>query len=266
MVTPVADLPIGVFDSGIGGLTVLRALQAHLPRESFIYLGDTARLPYGTKSAETVRRYALNAAAHLVARGIKALVVACNTASATALDQLQSAFRPLPVIGVIEPGALAAARVARQGSVAVIATEATVRDGAYQRALLRQGVRQVFARPAPLLVTLAEEGREHGDLVRRIVADYVLDIATMSRADVLLMGCTHFPVFRAVCQELLGADAMIVDSATTTAASVASQVSPASAADGRTTYLATDGVDRFRRVGSFFLGRTIDTVELVDLV
>lgn len=260
------DLPIGVFDSGMGGLTVLAALQRAMPRETFIFLGDTARLPYGTKSADTVRRYAVRAATHLVELGIKALVVACNTASAAALPQLTAEFAPLPVFGVIEPGALAASVAAKGGSVAILATEGTVREGAYNRALLKLGVQQVYARPAPLLVTLAEEGRSDGPLARHIVADYLDGLGGCRVPTTLLLGCTHFPVFKALCAEVLGDAVEIVDSASTTAAAVAARTPACQNPDaGIHRYLATDGADRFRRVGRFFLGRPLPGVELVDL-
>lgn len=246
-------------------MTVLRALRAALPGESFIYLGDTARLPYGTKSADTVRRYALKAASHLVERGVKALVVACNTATAAALPQLVAAFAPLPVHGVVEPGAAAASAATATGVVTVLATEGTVRERAYHQALLRLGVRRVFARPAPLLVTLAEEGRCAGALVTHVVRDYLEGISGGSRFDTLLLGCTHFPVFREVCAEVLGEGVAIVDSASTTAAAVAAVTPAATSAAGRIVFLATDGRDRFRRVGSFFLGEDIPGVEIVDL-
>lgn len=260
-----ADLPIGVFDSGIGGLTVLRALRAVMPHESFIYLGDTARLPYGTKSAETVRRYAGKAASHLVARGIKSLIVACNTATASALPQLIEAFAPLPVHGVIDPGAQAASRASIERVVAVLATEGTVRERAYHRALLQRGVQRVFARPAPLLVTLAEEGRAEGDLVRHVVSDYLDGISGGLPFDTLLLGCTHFPVFRSVCADLLGSGVQIVDSAFTTAAAVATCTPACQSRRAEVRFLATDGRERFRRVGGFFLGEPINDVEIVDL-
>ncbi len=244
---------------------MLRALRAAMPRESFVYLGDTARLPYGTKSADTVRRYALRAASHLVERGIKALVVACNTATAAALPQLVEAFAPLPVHGVISPGADAASAASIGGVVAVLATEGTVRERAYHGALLHRGVHRVFARPAPLLVTLAEEGRAQGALVQHVVRDYLEGISGDQAFDTLLLGCTHFPVFRSVCAEVLGAEVAIVDSASTTASAVAA-VTPRCLGDrAHTHFLATDGGDRFRRVGSFFLGETIPEVEIVDL-
>ncbi|HEX7037454.1 MAG TPA: glutamate racemase [Pseudomonadales bacterium] len=272
------NAPIGVFDSGMGGLTVLEALRRALPGERFLYLGDTARLPYGTKSRETVQRYAVQAARILVERGVKALVIACNTASAVALDALASRYAPLPVYGVVEPGARAAAAVANGGRVLVLATESTVSGGAYQRALLGLRPRlQVLARPCPLLVTLAEEGRHDGPLVRLALTEYLrgaLPAAGRRPVDTLLLGCTHFPVFRPALAALLAEagrpDAVVVDSAETMAAALAAElaagrVPAASTAAGELTLLATDGRERFRRVGAYFLGHPVDEVELVDL-
>lgn len=269
--------PIGVFDSGMGGLTVLRALRSALPDEAFLYLGDTARLPYGTKSPATVQRYAVQAARILVERGAKALVVACNTASAVALDALQSRYAPLPVFGVVEPGAAAAA-AAGAGRVAVLATESTVRGGAYQRALLRLQPRmEVRARPCPLLVTLAEEGRHAGPLVELALEEYLRGLLAPSRAPggaTLLLGCTHFPVFEPVLERLLArcdVPVTVVDSAATTARAVAAELAAGrvpSASARRApgiTLLATDGRERFRRVGQYFLGHPVEEVELVDL-
>jgi glutamate racemase len=290
--------PIGVFDSGVGGLTVLEALRRALPGESFLYLGDTARLPYGTKSPATVQRYAVQAARILVERGVKALVVACNTASAVALEALQQRYAPLPVFGVVEPGAHAAAQAAAarvtprdrpapshgaaphagRGRVLVLATESTVSGGAYQRALLRRApVLEVLARPCPLLVTLAEEGRHDGPLVELALREYLrgmLPAARDRQVTTVLLGCTHFPVFRPALERLLGGcagpGAVVVDSAATTAEAVAAEV-----ARGRVTaaageraelrFLATDGRERFRRVGRHFLHHPVGDVELVDL-
>ncbi|HTE42564.1 MAG TPA: glutamate racemase, partial [Steroidobacteraceae bacterium] len=166
--------PIGVFDSGVGGLTVLRALQARLPNESFVYLGDTARLPYGTKSSASIERYALQAAAALVRYDIKCLVIACNTASAIALPVLRQRFAPLPVIGVVEPGADAGCRATRTGRIAVVATESTVRGGAYQAAIAaRRADVQTIARACPLFVALAEEGLVDGPIVEAIAHRYL---------------------------------------------------------------------------------------------
>ena len=246
----------------MGGLTVLRALRQALPDESFVYLGDTARLPYGTKSADTVTRYALNATARLMSIGIKSLVVACNTASATALPAIEQRFADLPITGVVSPGAIAAAaRVTDRQAVALLATEGTVSGHAYQRALLSHGVKRVYARPASLLVTLAEEGRLRDQLARSIVADYLAGLD--DRAAVVLLGCTHFPVFADLCRELTGLE--VVDSAATTARVVASENVPTSASPGTLRLLATDGAARFKRVGAHFLGEAIDTVEVIDL-
>lgn len=274
------DAPIGVFDSGVGGLTVLRALEAALPCERFIYLGDTARLPYGTKSPGTVQRYAVQAAHALVERGVKALVIACNTASAVALDALRQAYRPLPVFGVVEPGAEAACRVSRRGRIAVIATESTVRGGAYQRAILsRRPDARVLARPCPLLVTLAEEGWISGDVPERVVDAYLgAWLREDARPDCLLLGCTHFPILAPLIEHAGGRGLTLVDSAETTAAAVSIALVAAGLTSGRTAFetaaavgrrhlLATDGRERFARVGRHFLGETLtaDSVELVDL-
>jgi glutamate racemase len=269
------DHAIGVFDSGVGGLTVLRALRARLPRESFLYLGDTARLPYGTKSRDTVVRYSLQCAARLVDRDIKALVVACNTASGVALDALRERFAPLPVIGVLEPGARAAVAATRNGSIAVIATEGTVQGGAYQRAIaqLRFEVR-IVARACPLFVSLAEEGWTEGPIVESIVRRYLGDIfaAGQGRPDTLVLGCTHFPVLRAAIARVIGEAVTIVDSASTTAdvvhdLLVAKGLGTTVAGTARLSLLATDGAARFARVGSLFSGAPLaaEDVEVVDL-
>lgn len=270
-------LPIGVFDSGVGGLTVLRALRAALPDERFIYLGDTARLPYGTKSGETVTRYAEQAARVLVARGIKLLVVACNTASAVSLDHLAGVFAPLPVIGVIAPGAAAACAASRSGRIAVIATEGTVRGGAYERAI--RAVRPdaaVVSAPCQLFVALAEEGWVQGPIAEAIARRYLEPVLTGApELDCLVLGCTHFPVLREAIAAAAGPGVALVDSAETTTAVVAACLlrsglrAPAGAAAGRpgVHFLATDAPVRFARVGAVFLGEAIapEDVELVDL-
>jgi len=264
----VSGAPIGVFDSGMGGLTVLRALEAAMPGQSFVYLGDTARLPYGTKSPVTVKRYALRASRELVDRGVGALVIACNTASAVALDVLRVEYSEIPVFGVVEPGAAAACTVGDVERVAVFATESTVRGQAYQRALLsRQPQLLVRARSCQLLVALAEEGWLDGEVVEATLNGYLAGIINW-RPDVLLLGCTHFPVFRAALKRLLGDTVELVDSAETTAVEVARalKLNHANAGNsGHRTLLATDDVARFRRVGNYFLGEPIDEVELVDL-
>jgi glutamate racemase len=254
---------------------VLKALAARLPHENFLYLGDTARLPYGTKTAATVERYALQAVAELVRRGVKAVIVACNTASAAALPALRAAHPDLPVIGVIEPGAAAAVVATRSGRIAVIATEGTVRGGAYQRAItqLRPDA-QVAAVAATLFVALAEEGWTGGDVARATARRYLAPLFTDAAAtpDVLVLGCTHFPPLAGVISEVAGESVRIVDSAVTTAEALAAllascDVAAQGAGPGAVRFLVTDGEERFARVGPVFLGRGIQPadIERVDL-
>jgi glutamate racemase len=274
-----AHRPIGVFDSGIGGLTVLSALCAELPHEQFIYLGDTARLPYGTKSAATIERYALQIADLLVARGVKALIAACNTASATALPVIAERYPQMPLIGVVEPGAAAAIATSRNGRIAVIATEATVRGGAYQHAIAQRapGV-TVSAVACQLLVALAEEGWTDGVVARATAAQYLAPLFSgprLSRPDTLVLGCTHFPMLRTVIGETVGPAVEIVDSAATTARAARELLQAegllrpitAGVTASAPRLLATDGPQRFAAVGSRFLGRPIAVadVEVVDI-
>jgi glutamate racemase len=268
--------PIGVFDSGMGGLTVLRALTARLPQERFVYLGDTARLPYGTKSAETVQAYALQATRLLLDEGVKMLVIACNTASAVALHLLREAWRPMPVIGVIEPGARAGVAATRNRRIAVIATEGTVKGGAYAKAIQKlMGDADIVQQPCQVFVALAEEGWTNAPATRAAVEHYLGPLfKSESAPDTLVLGCTHFPVLAEAIRDIVGADVALVDSAETTAAAVMealagaalqSAAEPAQALVVR--FLATDSPERFARVGAVFFGRAIDeaSVELVDL-
>lgn len=267
------DRPIGVFDSGVGGLTVLNALTGVLPEENFLYLGDTARLPYGAKTADTVRRYSAQCAARLVERNVKALVVACNTASAVALDVLAGALAPLPVIGVLEPGADAAVAASASGAIAVLATEGTIRGGAYERAIRRRRpASRVTSIACPLFVALAEEGLVAGPIVSAVIERYLAPLRA-SDVDTVLLGCTHFPLLAAAIGEVLGPAYQLVDSAATTATAVAERLgrlgllrAPGSGA-ARTHFLATDGAERFARVGSLFYRRELPAgdVELVEL-
>ncbi|MBS0387673.1 MAG: glutamate racemase [Proteobacteria bacterium] len=270
------DLPIGVFDSGVGGLTVLRALCAVLPEESFIYLGDTARLPYGTKSEHTVARYALQAADELIERGIKCLVVACNTASAAALPALQQRHADLPVIGVIEPGARAACAASKSGRIAVLATESTVRGGAYSQAIARiRPEAEVTAIACALFVALAEEGWTEGPVAMAAAERYLepLRSARSHAPDTIVLGCTHFPVLKSVIAAAAGPGVRLVDSAATTAQEARALLAArglqrvAGGAAPQLRFLATDAVDRFATVGGRFLGAPIaaDEVELIDL-
>lgn len=266
------DLPIGVFDSGVGGLTVTHALRRALPHEDLLYLGDTARVPYGARSAETVRRYALRVGGHLVRRGVKALVVACNTATTWALPDLQAALAPrgVPVIGVIQPGAAAAAACSR-GSVGVIATEGTVRSGAYRRALLALRPDLVVHEQAcPLFVALAEEGWTDGDVAALVADRYLAPLRSADRApDTLILGCTHYPLLAGVIQQALPG-VTLVDSATATASAVVERLAQAGLSrdpthEGRSRYLVTDHLERFVTVGERFLGAPPVPAEVVDL-
>ena len=277
------DAPIGVFDSGVGGLTVLRALAERLPAERFLYLGDTARLPYGTKTADTVIRYSVQCAGRLVERGVKALVVACNTASSVALPALAAAYPGIPVLGVVEPGAEAAVAATRNDHVAVIATEGTVRGGAYLRALqARRPELRVTQVPCALFVSLAEEGWTEGAVADAVAHRYLDAVFTGPEApDTLLLGCTHFPVLKATLSRVVGSGVTLVDSAATTAAAMEALLAGMDALEQapavsetlrgqqlpRFHFLATDGLERFARVGATFMGAPIATgeLELVDL-
>jgi len=268
------DLPIGIFDSGVGGLTVLKAIRAELPNENLVYLGDTARLPYGTKSPASIVRYATQATATLQEQGIKLLVVACNTASAVALDVLREQMSPLPVIGVVEPGATAAVSARPAGSHLVLATEATVRLGAYRKAIkTRDPAATVREQACELLVALAEEGWTDGDIAATIIRRYLDEAGDgLHHVDSIILGCTHFPLLRDSIQAVASKDVLLVDSASTTAAVVSETLQSAGVRrdkdkPGDLRLLATDGATRFARVGGLFLGRALsyEDVELVDL-
>ena len=261
---------IGVFDSGVGGLTVLKAIREALPGEDLVYLGDTARLPYGTKSPASIVRYACQAAGHLQTTDIKALVVACNTASAVALDALAGQLHPLPVIGVVEPGAAAAVAAAPGGRHLVLATETTVRLGAYRRAVLSLDPgATVDELPCELMVALAEEGWTDDGIAEAVVRRYL--VSAPAAPDCIILGCTHFPLLRPAIGRVTGDGPAIVDSASTTAAVLARLLSERGLANenggGNLRLLATDGARRFARVGGWFLGRELDSgdIGLVDL-
>jgi len=269
-----SGLPIGVFDSGVGGLTVLHAIRETLPNEDLIYLGDTARLPYGTKSPASISRYASQATARLQAQGIKLLVVACNTASAVALDELCRQMDPVPVIGVVEPGATAAVDSCPGGKHLVLATEATVILGAYGNAISeRDPDAEVRELACELLVSLAEEGWTNGAIAEDIVRRYLEPLAKMAfEPDNIILGCTHFPLLRDAIGNVVTAGTTIVDSASTTAAVAArllaeSDMLNEQADAGQLRLLATDGATRFARVGGRFLGEdlAVGDIELVDL-
>lgn len=254
--------PVGVFDSGIGGLTVLKALVDALPAEDFIYLGDTARLPYGTKSNEVIIRYSRENTEFLLAKGIKMLVVACNTSSAVALDAI-AAQTIVPVVGVIEPGARAAVRASRIGKIGVIGTEATIASGAYTREIhkLRPGA-EIYTRPCPLLVPLVEEGWTDNEIAERTVA-YYLESLKQSGIDTLLLGCTHYPLLTRLFARILGPGVRIVDSAGATAVSVRERLSAMRLnrrrSHGSYSFFVTETPERFVRVGRRFFGPEVES-------
>ena len=261
---PSSNGAIGVFDSGVGGLTVFREIARVLPRQPLVYLGDCARVPYGTKSPATVVRYSLEAAQHLMQRNLQMLVVACNTATAAALPALKAQL-PIPVIGVVEPGARAAVE-RTSGVVGVIATEGTVRSKAYTHAIraLDPDV-EVIESAAPLFVPLAEEGWANTHVARE-VAEIYLEPLIDAGIDTLVLGCTHYPILRGTIEQVVGDLVQIVDSAETTARVVKEALGDApGAADPEYHFLVTDAEERFRRIAGEFLEQEIRNLELVSL-
>lgn len=269
---------IGVFDSGFGGLTVLRALLRLLPQADFLYLGDTARLPYGSKSRQTIVRYALSSERFLNHRGAEFLVVACNTASALALKEMDEFGRAvgMPVMGVIEAGVEEAHRATRTGDVLVIGTEATVGSHAYAAAGRKLGLR-VLEKACPLLAPLVEEGWTDHPVTREVVRIYIGELADQAERehlhpDTLVLGCTHYPLLRRVIQAAVPDGVKVIDSAAATAIQAArlldGRIPHAAAATGligRRSFFATDSVKKFQTLGARFLETPIDNVELVDL-
>jgi len=267
------EAPIGVFDSGVGGLTVLRAIRRRMPSEPTVYLGDTARLPYGPKSPDTIRRYTSEAARFLVDQGVKAIVIACNTATAHARAFVEAAVDP-PVIGVVEPGASAAVAATRNGVIGVIGTRGTIESSSYERAIRRLGPETVIhAAAAPLFVALAEEGWTEGD-VARLTARHYLEPLLARGIDTLVLGCTHYPLLAPILAEVAGPEVTLIDSAEATATTVAARLReleldstrPASdVGSSGARYYVTDDAERFRRVADRFLGTPINAVEQIDL-
>lgn len=250
--------PIGVFDSGVGGLTVFRALERALPGESLVYLGDTARVPYGTKSAETVTRYALEAAQFMRAQDVKLMVVACNTASAVALDALNETLRR-PVVGVIEAGARQALAVTRNGKIGVIGTRATIGSAAYSRAIAELGDAEVIVAACPLFVPLAEEGWVD-DAVAEAVAERYLESFREANIDTLVLGCTHYPLLKDVIGRVMGDAVTLVDSAEAVAATVAGLADTGDSETATRQFYVTDAPAPFQEVAERFLGRKIEAL------
>lgn len=272
---------IGVFDSGFGGLTVLRSLIHHMPQASYAFIGDTARLPYGSKSRRTIARYAAQSAQFLVQQqGAEFLVIACNTASALALDAIQEAVPSVPVLGVIEPGAEAARAASRSGDVLVIATDATVQSHAYLTACQERGLR-ALEKACPLLVPLVEEGWIDNPVTADVIDIYLNELRSEAAAhglkpDALVLGCTHYPLLRSAFERAVRPGVTVIDSAESMAQAavkhfanrIADRAEPNAAGKPEETevrFFATDSVEKFERLGSRFLGRPVGNVTLVDL-
>ncbi|MBC8017898.1 MAG: glutamate racemase [Verrucomicrobia bacterium] len=260
---------VGIFDSGVGGLTVLREITRVLPQEDTIYFGDTARVPYGTKSPETVTRYAREITAFLVRRDIKLLVVACNTASAVALPTLKRLF-PIPVVGVIEPGAKRAVEVSRTGRIGVIGTAGTIRSSAYTRAIKRLNpTAEVLTKACPLFVPLAEEGWVDNQVARLTAQNYLQELKDAG-VDTLVLGCTHYPLLKPLIAEIMGSGVTLVDSAAETARTVAGILAQKKCLRpdseiGNHHYYVSDIPAGFIRVGNRFLGERLGDVYQVSL-
>ena len=270
------NLPIGIFDSGVGGLTVYKALHERLPNERFVYLGDTARVPYGTKSLATVERYAVENSRFLEAHGIKLLVVACNTASALALPAIRAAIK-VPVMGVIEPGSRAAVEVAQGGNIGVIATEATIQSGAYAKAIAAMGATgKVIERACPLFVSLAEEGWANSGVARIVARDYLNEF-TNTPLGALVLGCTHYPILREVISDTVGNHVNLIDSGAATARDVESLLQNSDLThdlalyqerqlcDDLDHFYVTDAAERFAKVAERFLGSAPSVLEAVEI-
>lgn len=268
------DAPIGIFDSGVGGLTVFSTVRDALPHEHFVYLGDTARVPYGTRGADTVRRYALNVVSALTRRGCKAIVIACNTASAYAMDAVRDEV-DVPVIDVIDPVARAVSRAATSGgTIGVLGTRGTVASGAYLRALARHGeMRQIAQQACPLFVPLAEEGWTEGPVVEEIARTYLGELYADARPEHLILGCTHYPllanVIRSVAAELAAGPVQVHDSAHATATALVSELEAhglrRTGATGNSAFLVTDDPAGFERIAHRFVRPAPGHVEHVDL-
>ena len=264
-----SSAPIGVFDSGIGGLTVVHELMRQLPGESIIYFGDTARVPYGPKSPETVRRYSREITAFLIDQGVKSIVVACNTATAHALPMLREEIA-MPIIGVVEPGARAAVTATRSSRIGVIGTVGTINSGAYERAIRALSPQAtITARACPLFVPLVEEGWLDHDATRLIAAEYLGPMRDAA-IDTLVLGCTHYPLLKPMLAREMGDEVRLIDSAERTAAETARMLDDRGLrAPGGVQpvhrFVASDAADHFLRVGQRFLGEAIDRVETVTL-
>ncbi|MEO5361733.1 MAG: glutamate racemase [Nitrospirota bacterium] len=264
-----ADKPIGIFDSGVGGLTVLKEIHARLPAESTIYIGDTARVPYGIRSAETVIKYSLENSSFLVEKGIKLLIIACNTASAVSLNIIRNTFK-IPVLGVIEPGAKAAAQATKNGLVGVIGTEATIKSGAYGRTIRSLDSRiKVIERSCPLFVPLVEEGWLDNEVVEMVAQRYLTEMK-LYNIDTLVLGCTHYPLLKKVIKKVMGDDVVLIDSAIEKAKNVTKILTTSGLLKTLDTpvhrkYYVTDCPDRFQEIGKRFMLDSLEDITKIEI-
>ena len=260
-------LSIGVFDSGIGGLTVVKKIREKIPHANIVYLGDTARVPYGTKSEETIKRFAWEDAAFLMEKGVDLIVVACNTASSVALSHLKKEFQKIPIFGVVEPGVKMAVEVSENKSIGIIGTIATIKSHAHKKALEKQGITKIFEKACPLFVPLAEEGFTEGPIPKLVAEHYLGEIK--NRVDTIILGCTHYPILINVIQEVAGDNVKLVDPAHAVAEEVHTFLKKSATlpfnGKGTLDLYLTDIPPHYHSLLNIFLGFTPDTIEKVDL-
>ncbi|MDT9546417.1 MAG: glutamate racemase [Chlorobium phaeovibrioides] len=268
--TPTSQSPIGIFDSGVGGLTVLKAMQKLLPSEQLLYFGDTARVPYGTKSQVTIRRYAEDDTRILLRHQPKMIIVACNTVSALALDVVEKTADPLPVLGVLEAGADLAVKITRNRRIGIIGTQATICSNAYARAITEASPdTEVFSTPCPLFVPLAEEGMLNNEATRLIAGEYLAPLLAEG-IDTLVLGCTHYPILRTVIEKTAGPGVHIIDSAEAVAARAAAMLQNSAMEAARTEppvphLMVSDLPQKFSTLYRLFMNTSIPDVELVEV-
>jgi glutamate racemase len=264
-----SNRPIGVFDSGIGGLTVLKEIMKRLPQENTIYLGDTARVPYGIRSPETVIKYSFENTRFLFARNIKLLVIACNTASSISLNAIKKSVS-IPVIGVIEPGAQAAVRATRKNRVGIIGTDATITSNAYTNVIKNMDERiTVFGLPCPLFVPLVEEGWTDGNIATLIARRYLKDIKRKD-IDTLVLGCTHYPLLKSVISNVMGRNVRLIDSAVETSHVIKRTlqnmaITRKEEERPEREFYVTDSPEKFLKIGERFLGKKIEHIEKITV-
>lgn len=272
--------PIGIFDSGLGGLTVFKEIRKILPNEDLIYFGDTARVPYGNKSKDTILRYSIEISKFLISKGVKIIIVACNTSSSLALEDLQKEEK-IPIFGVIKPGAKRAVEVSSGGNIAVIGTSATIKSGVYSRVIYeaienlsepeKDGFKnnfKIIEKPCPLLVPLVEEGFLNNEIMKKVIT-YYLDSVTKEKPTCLVLGCTHYPILKDFISEVIGEDIQMIDSGIETARIVKcfleeNGMLKDDAKIGNESFFVTDDPEKFKKLGEKFLDRTIENVTVVS--